>query len=76
MTTTTAAFDCQSKPNHITRMGATPTIGSAAARLPSGRSPWRRKAKRSQSSATRKPDSDPMIQPGITARMKVWTKSA
>jgi hypothetical protein len=29
MITTTAALDCQSKPNHITMIGAMPTIGSA-----------------------------------------------
>jgi hypothetical protein len=29
ITTTTAALDCQSKPNHMTMIGATPTIGSA-----------------------------------------------
>ena len=39
MTTTTAAFDCQSKPNHITRIGAMPTIGRAATKLPTGSSP-------------------------------------
>ena len=39
MTTTTAAFDCQSKPNHMTMIGATPTIGSAETRLPIGSSP-------------------------------------
>ena len=36
MITTTAAFDGQSKPNHITMMGAMPTIGSALTRLPTG----------------------------------------
>ena len=55
ITTTTATFDCQSKPNHITMIGAMPTIGSAATRLPSGRSPRRRKSLRSHSSATMKP---------------------
>ena len=29
MMTTTAAFECQSKPNHMTMIGATPMIGSA-----------------------------------------------
>ena len=37
ITTTTAALDCQSKPNHITMIGATPTIGSAETRLPIGK---------------------------------------
>jgi hypothetical protein len=39
ITTTTAAFDCQSNPNHITKIGAMPTIGSAAMKLPTGSSP-------------------------------------
>ena len=39
ITTTTAAFDCQSKPNHITIIGAMPTIGSAEMKLPTGSSP-------------------------------------
>ncbi len=39
MTTTTAAFDGQSKPNHITMIGAMPTIGSAETKLPSGKQP-------------------------------------
>ena len=42
MMTTTAAFDCQSKPNHITMIGATPMIGSAETMLPIGSSPRRR----------------------------------
>ena len=29
ISTITAAFDCQSKPNHMTAIGATPTIGNA-----------------------------------------------
>src|SRR5260370_718002 len=33
---TTAAFDGQSKPNHITMIGATPTSGNAEKKLPSG----------------------------------------
>ena len=75
MTTTIAALDGQSKPNHMTRMGATPTMGSAATRLPSGSSPRFMKGMRSHSSAARKPDSEPMNQPGITARITVCTKS-
>ena len=75
MTTTIAALDCQSKPNHMTRMGATPTMGSAAIRFPSGSRPRCRKGMRSQTRATRKPESEPMIQPGITARTTVCQKS-
>ena len=44
MMTTTAAFDCQSKPNHITMIGATPMIGSADTMLPIGSRPRPRKA--------------------------------
>ncbi len=36
ITTTTAALDCQSKPNQITMIGAMPMIGSAETRLPIG----------------------------------------
>ena len=43
MTTTTAAFDGQSNPNHITMIGATPTIGNAETKLPIGNSPRPRK---------------------------------
>ena len=43
MTTTTAAFDGQSKPNHITMIGAMPTIGRAETKLPIGSSPRPRK---------------------------------
>ena len=43
ITATTAAFDGQSKPNHITMIGAMPTIGSAETKLPSGSSPRPRK---------------------------------
>ena len=56
MITTTAAFDCQSKPNHITMIGATPTIGSAETRLPSGSSPRCRKGERSIRIATMRPE--------------------
>ena len=51
-------------------------IGSAEMKFPIGISPRRRKPKRSQSSAIRKPASEPMIQPGMTARITVCTKSA
>ena len=60
MATTTAAFDGQSKPNHITMIGAMPMIGSAETRLPTGSSPRLRKATRSATMATTKPDTQPM----------------
>ena len=39
MMTTTAAFGCQSKPNHITMIGATPIIGRALTMFPTGIKP-------------------------------------
>ena len=60
MMTTTAAFDCQSKPNHITMIGAMPMIGSAETRLPTGRRPRFRNGTRSATMATRKPDRQPI----------------
>ena len=60
ITTTTAAFDCQSNPNHITMIGATPTIGSAETRLPIGIRPRCRNSERSIRIATMKPASEPM----------------
>ena len=59
MTTTTAAFDCQSKPNHMTMIGATPMIGSAETMLPIGSRPRRRNGKRSARMAVRKPSEQP-----------------
>ena len=49
---TTAAFDSQPKPNHVTMIGATPTMGSAATKFPMGRSPSVRKGERSTRMAT------------------------
>ena len=60
MTTTTAALDGQSKPNHMTMIGAMPTIGSAMTKLPSGSRPRCRKGTRSTRMATRKPEPQPM----------------
>ena len=54
--TTTAAFDCQSKPNHMTMIGATPMIGSAETMLPIGRRPRLRNGDRSARIAARKPE--------------------
>src|SRR5712672_3789323 len=72
---TTAAFDGQSKPNHITMIGATPTSGSAEKKLPSGSRPRPRKAKRCATIATSRPAPQPMTYPISTPRTKVWTKS-
>ena len=46
-TTITAALDCQSNPNHITMIGAMPTIGMALTRLHNGSSPRLRNGTRS-----------------------------
>jgi hypothetical protein len=76
MTTTTAAFDGQSKPNHITMIGAMPTIGSAETKLPSGSRPRLRKGERSMAMATAKPSPQPSAYPLSTDLRKVWAKSA
>ena len=59
MITTTAALECQSKPNHITMIGAMPMIGSAATKLPTGHRPFCRNGERSMASAVRKPRRSP-----------------
>jgi hypothetical protein len=59
--TTTAAFDCQPKPNHITRIGAVPTMGRAAMKLPTGSRPLCRKGERSMAMAVRNAAPQPMI---------------
>src|SRR5271156_4449542 len=73
---TTAAFDGQSKPNHITMIGATPTSGSAEKKLPSGSNPRPKNAKRWATIATSSPAPQPITYPIRTPRTKVWTKSA
>ena len=60
MTTTTAALEGQSNPNHITMIGAMPTIGRAETKLPSGNSPRPRNVKRCASKATRNPAPQPI----------------
>ncbi len=61
MTITTAAFDCQSKPNQMTMTGAMPMIGRAETILPMGSSPSERNLKRSARMAVRKPASEPTM---------------
>ena len=70
-TTITAALDCQSNPNHITMIGAMPTMGMALSRLHSGSSPRFRNGTRSTSTAVRKPAADPRANPASTALRKV-----
>ncbi len=76
ITTTTAAFDCQSKPNHMTRMGARPTMGRAATKLPMGKSPRCRKGLLSMAMAVRNAAPQPIAKPGSAPFRKVWAKSA
>ena len=66
-TTITAAFDCQSKPNHMTMIGAMPTIGIALSRLVSGSRPRLRNGMRSATMATTKPEAEPSAKPASTA---------
>ncbi|MCY1542054.1 hypothetical protein D9M68_777780 [compost metagenome] len=58
--TTTAALDCQSKPNHITMIGAMPIMGKADMKLPIGNRPALRNGERSTRIATTRPDRHPM----------------
>ena len=60
MATTTAAFDAGPKPNHITKIGAVPTIGSAARKLPTGKSPACKNPDRSMARATKTAAPQPM----------------
>ena len=75
ITTTTAALDCQSNPNHITRIGAMPTIGSAATKLPTGSSPFCRNGKRSITTASTIAAPQPMTKPDSAPLITVCTKS-
>jgi hypothetical protein len=58
--TTTAAFDGQPKPNHMTMIGAMPMIGIALMSWPTGVRPRCRKGDRSIPKASRKPALQPM----------------
>ena len=59
MTATTAALEGQSNPNHITMMGAMPTMGRADTRVPSGSRPRCRNGTLSISTATTAPVPQP-----------------
>src|SRR3546814_15207565 len=63
ITTTTAALDGQSKPNHITRIGAMPITGRADTKLPSGTRPRCRNGLRSMAMAARKAEPQPRAEP-------------
>ena len=73
--TTTAALDCQSKPNHITMIGAMPMIGSAETKLPIGSRPRLRNGERSTSDGDDEPGQLPSAKPDSTALRKVCWKS-
>ena len=71
MITTTAALECQSKPNHMTMIGAMPMIGSAETKLPSGEEPAlqeRDAVGSDRHSEAGKPQ--PMSQPGISTALQ------
>ena len=76
MMTTTAALECQSNPNHMTRMGARPTMGRAATKLPIGKSPSCKNGLRSMATATTKAAATPMAKPDSAPLTTVCTKSA
>ena len=75
ISTTTAALDGQSKPNHITAMGATPTSGMVLVSEAMGSRPRCKNGMRSMASATPKPRPQPSSQPTSTALTTVCTKS-
>ena len=58
-TTITAAFDCQSNPNHITMIGAMPTMGMALSRLPQRQQPALEERDPVDRTAIRKPQPTP-----------------
>ena len=74
--TTTAAFECQSKPNHIIIIGAIPTIGIAEIKFPIGNKPLLKKRDLSIIIATIKALPHPIKYPDNAAFTNVWTKSA
>ena len=75
MITTTAALECQSNPNHITMIGAIPTIGKAATKFPTGSSPACKNGLRSIAIATRTAAPQPITYPDNAPLTKVCTKS-
>ena len=66
-----AHFDCQSKPNHITKIGAIPTIGNAEIKLPNGKRPLLRKLNLSIAIAVRKAEPQPKMYPDRAPFTKV-----
>ena len=75
MSTTTAALEGQSKPNHMTAIGATATSGMVLVSEAMGNKPRCKKGRRSIATATKKPRPEPSAQPISTALSTVCTKS-
>src|SRR5450432_618014 len=75
ITTTTAAFECQSKPNHITMIGAMPTNGTVLASAATGNRPRCRNELRSISTPVAKPSAQPITRPISTECNTVCSKS-
>ena len=75
ISTTTAALEGHSKPNHITAIGATPTKGIVLVRDANGSKPRCKNGMRSMAMPTAKPRPEPSTQPKATARTTVCTKS-
>ena len=65
----------QSKPNHITAIGATPTSGMVLVSEATGNRPRCRKGNRSMATATPNPRPEPSSQPNNTALTTVCRKS-
>jgi hypothetical protein len=75
ITVTTADFDSQSKPNHLTNIGAVPIMGRAAIKFPIGSNPRSKNLNRSTKRATPKAAEQPKIYPLKAPLTKVCTKS-
>ncbi len=74
--TTTATFEDGPNPNHITKIGAVPTMGKAAMKLPTGIRPRCKKTERSMASAARTASAQPIPYPTNAPRTMVCIKSA
>ena len=75
ISTTTAALEGQSKPNHITAIGATPTSGTVLVSEAIGNRPRCKNGRRSMATATANPRPQPSTQPVSTDLSTVCTKS-
>ena len=75
ISTTTAALEGHSNPNHMTAIGATPTSGMALVSEATGSRPRCKNGMRSIATATAKPSPQPSAQPINTALPTVCTKS-